>query len=185
MYISRGIHILKTNNSIINKLLSVIMLLLVVWYCYSETTMCVLWDKANEWLCCCIKNQEFWQGKRKCRYNISEVRYNFVILRFNWKYNILHNILFLREKIYTFPSSIHWNDLETLTKSLAISTLNVQTVASKYHEILEETGLFGEIANSRSGKEIYKMVWNILSHHKARTLSITTRVMSKGLRDQL
>lgn len=56
------------------------MLLLVVWYCYSETTACVLQDKANEWLCFCTKQQVFWQEQRRNGYHISEVRYNSVVL---------------------------------------------------------------------------------------------------------
>lgn len=126
------------------------MLLLVVWYCNSETTVCVLQDKANEWLCCCTKNKEFWQGKRTHGYNIREVRYNFAVLNLNWKYHKIHHILFLREKTYVFPSSTYCKYLETITNPLAISTLNVQTVASTYHDTVEEIGLFGEIADYRS-----------------------------------
>lgn len=39
-----------------------------------------------------------------------------------------------------------------MTNPLAISTLNVQIVASTYHDLVEEIGLFGEIADSRSGE---------------------------------
>lgn len=44
-----------------------------------------------------------------------------------------------------------------MTNPLAISTLNVQIVASTHHGIIEEIGLFGEIADSRSGEGNMKM----------------------------
>lgn len=37
-----------------------------------------------------------------------------------------------------------------MTNPAAISTLNIQTVASKYHGLVEETGFFGEIVASRA-----------------------------------
>lgn len=42
-----------------------------------------------------------------------------------------------------------------MTNSVAMSTLNVQTMASLYHDLVEETELFREIiiADSRSGAE--------------------------------
>lgn len=49
------------------------------------------------------------------------------------------------------PTSIYWKDLETMINPVAMGALSVHTVASLYHDLVEETGLFRQIANSGSG----------------------------------
>lgn len=49
------------------------------------------------------------------------------------------------------PTSIYWKDLETMINPVAMGTLHVQTMSSLYHDLVEETGLYRQIADSVSG----------------------------------